>query len=63
MVDFPARFHLRHRLIPIVVNSLFNLIPMAPVISQYFSEIAVLLLGSDLICLTWTTTGLTNGFP
>ena len=44
--------------IPIVVNSLFNLIPMAPVISQYFSEIAVLLLGSDLICLTWTTTGL-----
>lgn len=44
--------------IPIIVNSLFNLIPMNHVISQYFSEIAVLLLGSDLICLTWTTTGL-----
>ena len=44
--------------IPIIVNSFFNLIPMNHVISQYFSEIAVLLLGSDLICLTWTTTGL-----
>lgn len=44
--------------VPIVVNSLFNLIPASHVISQYFSEIAVLLLGSDLICLTWTTTGL-----
>ena len=44
--------------IPIIVNSLFNLIPAGHVISQYFSEIAVLLLGSDLICLTWTTTGL-----
>lgn len=44
--------------IPIVINSFFALIPMDHVISQYFSEIAVLLLGSDLICLTWTTTGL-----
>lgn len=44
--------------VPIVVNSLFNLIPAQHVISQYFSEIAVLLLGADLICLTWTTTGL-----
>lgn len=44
--------------LPIIINSLFNLIPASHVISQYFSEIAVLLLGSDLICLTWTTTGL-----
>jgi sodium-dependent dicarboxylate transporter 2/3/5 len=44
--------------VPIVVNAFFNLIPNSHVISQYFSEIAVLLLGSDLICLTWTTTGL-----
>lgn len=44
--------------VPIVVNAFFNLISNSHVISQYFSEIAVLLLGSDLICLTWTTTGL-----
>ena len=44
--------------VPIVVNAFFNLIPNSHVISQYFSEIAVMLLGSDLICLTWTTTGL-----
>ncbi len=44
--------------VPIVVNSLFNLIPSSHVISQYFSEIAVLLLGADLICQTWTTTKL-----
>lgn len=44
--------------IPIIVDAFLNLIPESHVISQYFSEIAVLLLGSDLICLTWTTTGL-----
>lgn len=44
--------------IPILVDSLFDLIPEGHILSQYFSEIAVLLLGSDLICLTWTTTGL-----
>ena len=45
-------------LLPVVVNALFGLIANAHVISQYFSEIAVLLLGSDLICQTWTLTGL-----
>ena len=44
--------------VPIVVNSFFDLIPGTHVLSQYFSEIAVLLLGSDLICQTWTTTKL-----
>ena len=44
--------------IPILVDSFFDLIPEGHVLSQYFSEIAVLLLGSDLICLTLTTTGL-----
>ncbi|MBQ7418059.1 MAG: anion permease, partial [Acidaminococcaceae bacterium] len=28
------------------------------VISQYFSEICILLLGSDMICMTWSSTGL-----
>ena len=44
--------------IPIIIDAFFDLIPESHIISQYFSEIAVLLLGSDLICLTWTTTGL-----
>ena len=45
-------------LLPIVVNATFNLIPNERVISLYFSEIVVLLLGADLICLTWSRTGL-----
>ncbi len=44
--------------VPILVNAFCNLVPHSHLLSQYFSEIAVLLLGSDLICLTWTTTGL-----
>lgn len=44
--------------LPIAINSLFNLVPMNAVISNYFAEIVVLLLGSDLICMTWTQTGL-----
>ncbi len=31
---------------------------MTLVISQYFSEIVILLIGSDLICMTWSKTGL-----
>ena len=45
-------------LLPIAVNGLFNLQPMEGIISQYFSEIIVLLFGADLVCLTWSTTGL-----
>lgn len=44
--------------LPIAVNSFFSLIPMDRVVSEYFSDIVIFLLGSDLICLTWTTTGL-----
>jgi len=45
-------------LLPIGINAIFNLVPAAHIISQYFSEIVVLLLGSDLVSLTWTNTGL-----
>ena len=45
-------------LLPIVVNASFNLIPNPHVISQYFTDIVILLLGGDLICMAWTTTGL-----
>ncbi len=44
--------------LPIAVNSIFNLIPANQVINQYFSEIVVLLVGSDLVSLTWTNTKL-----
>ena len=45
-------------LLPIVINAWFALVPNSVVISKYFSEIVVLLLGSDMICMTWTLTGL-----
>ena len=45
-------------LLPIVINALFGLLPNSQVISQYFSEICILLLGSDMICMTWSSTGL-----
>lgn len=45
-------------LLPIPVNALFSLVPAAQLISQYFSEIIVLLLGADFICQTWGRTGL-----
>ena len=45
-------------LLPIAVNAAFTLIPNAHVIEQYFTDIVVLLLGGDLICMAWTTTGL-----
>lgn len=44
--------------LPIVINSIFDLVPAGHVISQYFSEIVVLLVGSDIISLTWTASGL-----
>lgn len=45
-------------LLPIGINALFNLVPAAGIISQYFSEIVILLLGSDLVSMTWSKTGL-----
>lgn len=45
-------------LLPIAVNGLINILPMEGITSQYFSEIIVLLFGADLVCLTWSVTGL-----
>ncbi len=45
-------------LLPIVINALLDLVPMGPIVSRYFSEIIVLLLGADIICMSWTVTGL-----
>jgi len=44
--------------LPIAVNAVFDLVPANQIISQYFSEIVVLLVGSDLVSMTWTNTGL-----
>ncbi|MEG0830867.1 MAG: SLC13 family permease [Acidaminococcaceae bacterium] len=44
--------------LPIAINAVIGLVPMTQIISQYFSEIVILLLGSDLICMTWSKTGL-----
>lgn len=44
--------------LPIAINALFDLVPANKIINQYFSEIVVLLVGSDLISLTWTNTKL-----
>lgn len=40
-------------LLPIPLNAIFGMVPMEGIISKYFSEIVVLLVGSDLISLVW----------
>lgn len=45
-------------LLPIPINAFFNMIPMDGIISKYFSEIVVLLVGSDLISIVWEKTHL-----
>lgn len=45
-------------LLPIIINSLFALVPMADVLKNYASPIVVLLLGANILTLTWKSTGL-----
>ncbi len=45
-------------LIPIVVNAVFNIIPMEAVTSQYFSDSIILIFASCLITIPWKSTGL-----
>lgn len=45
-------------LIPIIVNSVFNIVPMASVLDDYFSPIVVLLLGANIIIACWINSGL-----
>lgn len=44
-------------LVPVLVNALFSIVPMGGVISNYFSEVTVLLLGADLLAISWRETG------
>jgi sodium-dependent dicarboxylate transporter 2/3/5 len=45
-------------LIPIVVNAFFKLVPMDTLLHSYATETFYLLLGADLIALSWEATGL-----
>lgn len=45
-------------LLPIAINALIPALPMNNVLINYFGEIIVLFIGSDLIGLSWSMTGL-----
>lgn len=45
-------------LLPIIINAIFDLVPMGTISGKYFSEIVILLLGADLISLSWEKSGL-----
>jgi sodium-dependent dicarboxylate transporter 2/3/5 len=40
-------------LLPIIINSLFSVAPMGTVLDDYFSSIVVLLLGANLLTISW----------
>ncbi|WP_367926210.1 SLC13 family permease, partial [uncultured Ruthenibacterium sp.] len=44
--------------IPLVVNAVLNLIPMENLITKYANETIFLLIGAELICISWAVTGL-----
>lgn len=45
-------------IMPVVVNAIFNIVPMASVTAQYASDSIILIFGSTLICLPWAACGL-----
>ena len=45
-------------LLPIPINAILNIVPVADVISQYFNESIVLVFGSCLLTVPWKSTGL-----
>lgn len=45
-------------LLPIAVNAVFGLIPMDTILVKYFSETIIILLGADLLTISWGKTGL-----
>ncbi|MGN1344965.1 MAG: SLC13 family permease [Traorella sp.] len=44
--------------LPIVLNAVFNIVPMNSVLSQYSSSSLILIFGSGLLSLAWANTGL-----
>lgn len=45
-------------LVPILVTSVWGIVTPATILPQYFSDLVVLLLGANIITLTWGVTGL-----
>lgn len=45
-------------LLPIIINSLFGMVPMPDVLDDYASPIVVLLLGANILTITWSIYGL-----
>lgn len=45
-------------LLPIVINALFNVVPMDGITKQYFSDSIILIFGSGLLCIPWSSVGL-----
>lgn len=44
--------------LPIIINAFLDLVPMSSVTGKYFSEITILLLGADLLSISWEKCGL-----
>jgi len=44
--------------LPIVLNGALNIVPMSGLMSRYITDIFFLLLGANLIAISWETTGL-----
>lgn len=45
-------------LLPIAVCAVFGIVDVSQIVPQYFSDLIVLLLGANILTLTWETTGL-----
>lgn len=45
-------------IMPVVINAIFNIVPMESVTAQYASDSIILIFGSTLICLPWADCGL-----
>ncbi len=44
--------------LPIVTNAVFGFVPMNNILNQYAAELVILLMGSNMITVTWEATGL-----
>ncbi len=44
--------------LPIIINSIFNIVKMESLIANYFSEIIILLLGASILSVAWEETKL-----
>ncbi len=45
-------------LLPVLINAIFDIVPMGPVLGSYSSTVVVLLFGANVLTLIWTLSGL-----